>query len=212
MIPSSWTTSSSPKGSATGKSATSIERDSTTALRSRLSSDMDIMTAFRNLGPNIYTYMTMKWDKGHEDNRYLCYEKLSMQAKMNMPADELAENYRTFNQDPHQSKALSQPCSDPIPGQRIQLIINGYTITQSHAKWIRYQISGYSMRQYLQDRHDWDNPTWELLDWHGLGKAIKSRPPTMQRWISKFVNGWWNVGKQRQQINPKDFILCPPSL
>jgi hypothetical protein len=71
---------------------------------------MDIMTAFRNLGPNIYTYMTTKWVKGHQD-RYLRYEKLSMQAKMNMRADELVENYTTFNQDPHQSKALSQAVS-----------------------------------------------------------------------------------------------------
>jgi hypothetical protein len=32
----------------------------------------------------------------------------------------------------------------------------------------------------------------------------------MQRRISKFVNGWWNVGKQQQQINAKDFVLlCP---
>jgi hypothetical protein len=78
------------------------------ALRSRTSSDMDIMTAFRDLGPNIYTYMTMNWVKGHQD-WYLCNEKLSMQAKMNMRADELAENYRTSNQELHQSKALSQP-------------------------------------------------------------------------------------------------------
>ena len=98
---------------------------------------------------------------------------------------------------------MSQPCIEPIPGQRVQLIINGYAVTQSHAKWIRYQITGYNMR------HDWDNPTWDLIDWHGFGKAIQSRPPTMQRRISKFINGWWNVGKQRRRINKKDFIICP---
>jgi hypothetical protein len=31
----------------------------------------------------------------------------------------------------------------------------------------------------------------------------------MQRRISKFANGWWNVGKQRRRINKHDSILCP---
>jgi hypothetical protein len=65
------------------------------------------------------------------------------------------------------------------------------------------------MRVYLQERHDWDDATWDIIDWHGFDKAMRSRNPTMQRRISKFVNGWWNVGKQRRRINAKDFVLCP---
>jgi hypothetical protein len=129
---------------------------------------------------------------------------------MNMRPDELAEEYRANNQGPTRSAALSKSNTEPIPGQCIQLIVNGFAVTQSHAKWIRYQITGYVMRKYLQERHDWDDPTWDTIDWHGFEKAIRSRPPTMQRRISKFVNGcWWNVGKQRRRINAKDFILCP---
>jgi hypothetical protein len=140
---------------------------------------------------------------------------MSTQAKINMRADELAEEYREQHQGQNRTAALSKPCTEPIPGQCIQLIVNGYAISQAPAKWIRcqitgyYQITGYDMRQYLQNRHDWDDPTWDIIDWHGFGKAIRSRPPTMQRRISKFVNGWWNVGKQRRRINEKDFILCP---
>jgi hypothetical protein len=131
---------------------------------------------------------------------------------MNMQADKLA-TYREQHQAPHRRSGLSQPCVDPIPCQAIQLVVNGYAISQSHAHWIRFQITGYDMRydmrHYLQDRHDWDKPMWEAIDWFGFEKAIRSRPPTMQRRISKFVNGWWNVGKQRRRINPNDFLLCP---
>jgi hypothetical protein len=178
-------------------------------LRSRISSDMDLMTAYRNLGPTIYGYIKTRWVEGHQD-RYLSYNKLSTQAKINMRADKLAETYREQPQAPHQRSGLSQPCVDPIPGQAIQLVISDYAISQSHAHWIRFQITGYDMRHYLQDRHDWDKPTWEAIDcWFGFEKAIRSRPPTMQRRISKLMNGWWNVGKQRRCINSKDFLLRP---
>ncbi len=62
---------------------------------------------------------------------------------------------------------------------------------------LRHQISGHDMRIYLQEKNDWDSTTWDTIDWYGFEKAIKSRPPVMQRRISKFVNGWWNTGKQR---------------
>jgi hypothetical protein len=96
-----------------------------------------------------------------------------------------------------------------MPGQGLQLIVNGFVVTQSITRWIMHQISGYNMRVYLQDKHDWPTATWYTIDWHGLEKAIKSQPPTMQRRISKFVNGWWNTGVQCRKVNKLDFILCP---
>jgi hypothetical protein len=157
---------------------------------------MDLMTAYPNLGPTIYAYINTRWLKGHQDRYLLSYHKLSTQAKMNMRADKLVETYREQHQAPHWMSGLSQPCVDPIPGQVILLVLNGYAISQSHARWIRFQITGYNMQHYLQDRHDWDKPTWEAIDWFGFEKAKRLLPPTMQRRISKFVNRWWNVGKQ----------------
>jgi hypothetical protein len=148
-------------------------------LRSRISSDTDLTKAFRHLGPQINSYISTRRVKGHQD-RYLAYNKMSTQAKMNMRADELAEEYQEHHQGQNRMAALSKPCMEPIPGQCIQLIVNGYAISQSHAKWMRYQITGYDMRHYLQNRHDWGDPTCNIIDWHGFGKAIRSRPPTIQ--------------------------------
>jgi hypothetical protein len=52
------------------------------------------MAAYRNLGQPIFSYITTRWVKGHQD-KFLSYAHLSTQAKMNMRADELAEQYRT---------------------------------------------------------------------------------------------------------------------
>jgi hypothetical protein len=179
-------------------------------LRSQVSSDMDLMTAYRGLlGKRVYRYLDMLWVKGHQD-KYTARNKLSQQTRMNIRADALADKYRERNQHPHNRNQLSLPRYDPIPGQGPQLIINGYVVTQSPTRWIRHQISGYDMRVYLQDKNDWPTATWDTIDWHGFETAIKSQPPTMQRRISKFINGWWNTGVQRRKINKLDFILvCP---
>ena len=124
---------------------------------------------------------------------------------MNVRADELAEEHRTRHQEAHNRHMLSKSLYDPIPGQNLQLVINGFAVTQSLTRWIRHQISGYDMKVYLQDKHDWNKETWDSIDWYGFEKAIKSRPPTMQRRISKFVNGWWNTGTQRRL-----FVTHPP--
>jgi hypothetical protein len=75
---------------------------------------------------------------------------------------------------------------NPMPGQGLQLIVNGFVVTQSITpRWIRHQISGYNMRVYLQDKHDWSTAMWDTINWHGFEIAIKSRPATMQQQISK---------------------------
>ena len=175
-------------------------------LRSRISSDMDLTTAYRALGAKIYGYMKMLWVKGHQD-RHLTAAQMPISAKLNQRADALAEEYRENNQGTKHMN--SQPRAAPVPGQKVQLIVNGFAITKSHARWIRYQITGYDQRKYLQDKHEWRNETWESIDWYGFGKAIKAQAPTMRRRITKFIHGWWNTGTQRRKINKRDFILCP---
>jgi hypothetical protein len=112
-----------------------------------MSSDMDLPTAYQNLGTGIYTFLQMLWVKGHQD-KYT--------ARMNIRADELAEQHCDQNQAAHHRHRLSQANYLPAPGQALQLIINGFVVTQSQTRWIRHQISGYNMIIYLQEKNDWD--------------------------------------------------------
>jgi hypothetical protein len=168
------------------------------------------MTAYHGLGSRLYRYTAN--DVGQGSPRQEVYSKthkLSQQAHMNIQARGLAEQHCTRHQQAHNRHMLSKPMYDQIPRQNLQLIINGFTVTQSITRWIHHQISGYDMKVYLQDKHDWNRETWDSIKWYGFKKAIKSRPQTMQRCISKFVNGWWNNGTQQRKINKLDFILCP---
>lgn len=98
-------------------------------------------------------------------------------------------------QHSHNSNLLSQATYRPDPGQALlQLIINGFVVTQSQTRWIRHQISGYDIIIYLQEQNNWDSETCDIFDWCGFEKAIKSRLQVMHCPISEFVNGWWNTG------------------
>jgi hypothetical protein len=72
---------------------------------------------------------------------------------------------------------LSKLLYNPIPGQNLQLIINGFVVTQSIKRWIYHQISGYDMKVYIQDKHDWNRETWDFINRYGFEKAIKLHPP-----------------------------------
>jgi hypothetical protein len=111
---------------------------------------MDLMTAYRTLGPGIYKYLRMLWVKGHHDKYMLATSKLPQQAKMNIQADSLAEQHRDQHQAAHHHNRLSQVTYPPVPGQELQLLINDFVVTQSHTQSIRHQISGYDMQIYLQ--------------------------------------------------------------
>jgi len=175
-------------------------------LRSRMTSDMDCSTAYRNLGRDIYEYVDHAWVKGHQADRTPRH-KLSLAARLNTRADELAEEYR--QEFGGRKSAMSVPKAVPLPGQRVQLVVNGFAITQHHAHWIRYQINGYNHRSYLQQKHQWSNSQWDTIDWHGFKKAMLSQGPTDRRRTTKYLHGWWNTGTQRRRFNRNDFILCP---
>jgi hypothetical protein len=178
-------------------------------LRSRISSDMDLTTAYRHLGKHIYGYILTRWVKGHQD-RYLAYNKLSTQAKMKCALTNWLKNTEPTTKDrpdpprsqnrtpkPSQANAYNSLSMDLLS---LNLMQNGYD-TRSQAT-----ICGNTSRSAMTGMILLGTPS---TGWHGFEKAIRSRPPIMQRCISKFVNGWWNVGKQCRRINTKDFILCP---
>jgi hypothetical protein len=42
---------------------------------------------------------------------------------------------------------------------------------------IRLHIQGSKHRKYLQDKHKWDNATWNSIDWKGLKSGFLSLRP-----------------------------------
>jgi hypothetical protein len=59
-------------------------------------------------------------------------------------------------------------------------------------------------RAYLQDRHDWDNDTWNSIDWkEGLKSGFLLLGPLKRIKTSKSMHGWLNTGRQKSKISPE---------
>ena len=91
------------------------------------------------------------------------------------------------------------------------ITVNGKKITSHVLHKIWLHIQGCKHRKYLQDKHEWDNPTWNSIDWHGLKAAFLSLGPLHHVKTSKSVHGWLNTGHQKSKISPDavDSHKCP---
>jgi hypothetical protein len=64
---------------------------------------------------------------------------------------------------------------------------------------------------YLQDRHKWDDTTWNSINWKGLKSGYLSLGPL--KWIktSKSMHGWLNTGwqKLKMSLDAPESHKCP---
>jgi hypothetical protein len=72
-------------------------------------------------------------------------------------------------------------------------------------------MQGSKHQAYLQDRHDWDNSTWNSIDWKGIKSRYLLLGPLKRIKTSKSMHGWLNTGQQRAKISPDATNLhkCP---
>jgi hypothetical protein len=98
-----------------------------------------------------------------------------------------------------------------MDSMEVGISIDGATITSHilHQIWLRIQWSKH--RAYLQDRHDWDNVTWNSIDWKGLKSRFLSLGPLKRIKTSKSMHGWLNTGCQKSKISPdaNESHKCP---
>ena len=81
------------------------------------------------------------------------------------------------------------------------ITVGGKKITSHILHKIRLHIQGHKHRKYLQDKHEWDNPTWNSINWRGLKAAFLSLSPLHHMKTSKSVHGWLNTGCQKSKIS-----------
>jgi hypothetical protein len=93
----------------------------------------------------------------------------------------------------------------------VGISIDGATVTSHILHQIRLRIQGSKHRAYLQDRHDWDNATWNRIDWKGLKSGFLSLGPLKRIKMSKSMHGWLNTGRQKSMILPdaNESHKCP---
>ncbi len=172
---------------------------------SRQPFDSDLLSMIRSLLIEIRRVVTFKWVKGHQDS-LVSYEKLPRAARLNIDADFLATRYRL------RGKSKSTRHIDHCPEQRVSISILGVRLTSQYDECIRYHINGYHLKQYMQDRKQWNEATWNMIDTGQFGQHFKRLTSSQQITHMKVVHDQLPLGIRRyQRSQSKDETLktCP---
>ena len=108
---------------------------------------------------------TFEHVKGHQDTNTPLH-KLSIQAKLNVEADALAEY--TYHE-----ASVSSTITFTLPSSPAQLTIANKTISSSYKKHL---IRAYTEPQYIekiQQKFNWNNSTTEAIAWKALACSIR---------------------------------------
>jgi hypothetical protein len=96
----------------------------------------------------------------------------------------------------------------------VGITVNGVKVTSHILHQIWLHIQGSKHRKYLQVKHEWDNATWNSIEWKGLKSGFLSLGPL--KWVktSKSIHGWLNTGHHKSKISPDapDLHKCPRCL
>ncbi len=166
---------------------------------------MDLLAFIKQLNSELRRPIKFTWIKGHQDDQ-TTYDKLSWRAKLNVDADRLATNHRL------QQSTQSSPAIDHLPSSQISISLNGRCLTSKIDTAIRYHVNGYHMRQYLQQKHAWDDKVWDTIDFYLSGCYFNRSTPAQQTPHMKVVHDQQLLGNRPlQQSLIKDPILqlCP---
>jgi hypothetical protein len=136
--------------------------------------------------------------KAHQDDDK-SYEELDLWGRMNCDADKMAEKFRKLMDD-GDVKALKEGFFTDL--MEVGITVNGVKATSHILHQIRLHIQGSKHRKYLQVKHEWDNATWNSIDWKGLKSGFLSLGPLKQVKTSKSIHGWLNTHCLKSKISP----------
>jgi len=147
------------------------------------------------------------WVKSHQDQQKP-YKDLDMKGRMNVDADALAETFRLKMESGAEKTVTEGALVEAI---EVALLINGKRIPSHYAHKIQSCVQGKKHRKYLQEKHEWNDETWNSLDLQALKSAFLTLDPLKRISCSKRIHGWLNTGEQKSKISPTapEAHCCP---
>jgi hypothetical protein len=130
---------------------------------------------------------------------------------MNCDADKMAEKFRKLMDD-GDVKSLKEGFF--IDSMEVGITMKGVKVTSHITHQIRLHIQGSKHQKYLQKKHEWDDATYNSIDWRGIKSGFLSLGPLNRIKTSKSIHGWLNTGRQKEMISPDatDSHKCPRCL
>jgi hypothetical protein len=111
--------------------------------------------------------------KAHQDDDK-SYKELDLRGRMNCDADKMAEKFWKLMDD-GDVKALKEGFFTDL--MEVGITVNGVKVTSHILHQIQLHIQGSKHQKYLQVKHEWDNATWNSIDWKGLKSGFLSLGP-----------------------------------
>ena len=167
--------------------------------------NIDLLSIIQDLHKELRRPLIAQWIKSHQDTS-TTYNKLLLDAKLNVDADELA------------TKAHTRPRSQPIrstahiPATQVSISINRVRYYGNLDANLRFNINGGCLRNYLQTKHAWSNAAWDKLDLPAFGRHTQKLPPKHKGAHLKFVHKLLSLGMHKHRCSTVDdptLKLCP---
>jgi hypothetical protein len=131
--------------------------------------------------------------KAHQDDKKP-YEELNIWGCLNCDADNMAETLWKL-MDSGDVKALKEGFF--MDSMEVGIEVNGIKIMSHILLQICMHIHGSKHCKYLQDKHDWNNATWQSIDWKGMKSGYLSLGPLKQIKTLKSIHGWLNTSRKK---------------
>jgi hypothetical protein len=92
---------------------------------------------------------------------------------------------------------------------RATIWLNRSEVSQDIETELRTAAGSTDLRQFLQQKYNWNDPTLDKIDWFIHGHSLKALPPTQRKTITQMIHGWLPVNAHPGRAKHTTLQRCP---
>ena len=125
-----------------------------------------------------------------------------------------SEDYNVFYHAHELSCRTESIATQRVPNMlhmesRATLLIDSIPVHKDYGTIFRTAHRGSDLQDHLMRHNQWDESTFDSINWEAHGKAYKKRSLNSRIRLLKLLHDWLPIGKMRQRINPEEPCSCP---
>jgi hypothetical protein len=164
-----------------------------------LQPDYDLIEEIHQVHKSYNIVPTFRWVKGHQDAKKP-YEELSIDAQLNVTADELATAYRD-------QYGRYEPFVPVNHISQANITIQGRTLTSHYTETLHNGATEAPYLQYVQNKFGWSNTIVNDIHWHGFAQAV-NQLDHLQTFIVKLCNDLTPCGSELHRRDSEHNPAC----
>ena len=168
-----------------------------------LMAEMDILLEIERLRKrNEGVKRKYTWVRSHQDDKIL-----NANEKLNQTADQLATECR----DEVVSGLMRAESKQCYVGSKAMLKIGCTLVNKDYKRVINDALFAKEMRSYLMRKYEWEEDTFQRIDWVGMEAAVMSLRGAHKVTVMKLLHLWQPTGKYvyRNEGGQRSQAVCP---